>query len=506
MNIAEWLFQRTQVAPYAPAVYLGDELLRDYEDLSRRAFSLSRDLAVRGVRVDDRVAIWMGNHPSYLEVLFAIWGIGAVAVPLNAKLHRLEVRDICRACEATILFCDESHQAADFITTVDVSGEPYERMVQGKPISRPVRRGDQDLAWLFYTSGTTGRPKGAMLSFRNLRAMSYAYLADVDPKASDKAMLYAAPMSHGAGMYSLPQTLIGGAHVIPRSGGFDAEEILRLAGSGKLPPLSFFGAPTMVNRFVRAVETGAKSAEGIGLIVYGGGPMYAADMESAVSVLGNRFAQIYGQGEAPMTITRLPTRVIADRQHPRWSRRLGSVGVPHSCAEVKIVANDGGEAPSGTPGEILASGPMVMLGYWRNEEATNEAIADGWLRTGDVGFLDDDGYLTLTGRSKDVIISGGSNIYPREVEEVLLMHPDVEHASVVGVPNSEWGEIVVAFIVTRTDAPLGDGELHRHCMDHMARFKRPKNYVFRKALPTNAYGKVLKTKLREDYIAEFGTY
>ena len=499
MNIVEWLLRRGRLAPQAPALYLGDELLRDYGELSRRTLGLARALIRRGIWDGDRIGIWMGNTPAYLEVLFAIWAAGAVAVPINRKLHLCELQDICQSCGAVLLFVDSHSDQIGPIPIIDISDAQYRQLVQDEPLSVVARKDDKDLAWLFYTSGTTGRPKGAMLSFGNLRAMAQAYLVDIDRGAADKAMLYAAPMSHGAGMYALPQTLVGGAHVVPKSGGFDADEILDLAESGKLAPLSFFAAPTMVNRLVKAVEARRRPTDGIGLIVYGGGPMYAADLEAAVTVVGDRFAQIYGQGEAPMTITHLPRHIVADRGHPRARQRLGSVGIPHHCAEVKIAQSGGSEAAAGTPGEILTSGPVVMLGYWQDEEATTEAIVDGWLRTGDIGFLDEDGFLTLTDRSKDVIISGGTNIYPREVEEVLMRHQGVEQVSVVGLQDPEWGEVVIAFVVSRPDAPRDDAELDRHCIAHMARFKRPKAYVFLRDLPKNAYGKVLKTKLKESH-------
>ena len=497
MNIVEWLLRRGRLAPHTPALYFGDELLRNYGELSRRTLGLAHALIGRGIRKGDRIGIWMGNTPAYLEVLFAIWAAGAVAVPINRKLHFDEMRDICQSSGAALLFVDGRSDQIGHIPIIDISDAQYEQFTQDEPLRFAVRRNDKDLAWLFYTSGTTGRPKGAMLSFGNLRAMAQAYLVDVDRAAADKAMLYAAPMSHGAGMYALPQTLVGGPHVVPKSGGFDPEEILKLAEGGSLAPLAFFAAPTMVNRLVKTVEARRSAADGIGLIVYGGGPMYAADLELAVSVIGDRFAQIYGQGEAPMTVTHLPRDIIADRAHPRARHRLGSVGIPHNCAEVKITRGDGSEAAVGLPGEILTSGPMVMLGYWQDEEATTNTIVDGWLRTGDIGFLDEDGFLTLTDRSKDVIISGGSNIYPREVEEVLIRHPSVEQVSVVGVQDPEWGEIVIAFVVNRPEAPRDDAELDRHCVAHMARFKRPKAYVFLQDLPKNAYGKVLKTELKE---------
>lgn len=221
-----------------------------------------------------------------------------------------------------------------------------------------------------------------------------------------------------------------------------------------------------------------------------------ADIEEAVAIMGPRFVQIYGQGESPMTITALSRSLVADRSHPRWRERLGSVGIAQSCVEVRVGDEDGHQLPAGETGEILVRGAPVMLGYWRNPEATAQTIREGWLWTGDVGSMDDDGFLMLKDRSKDVIISGGSNIYPREVEEALLLHPAISEVSVVGRPSSEWGEDVVAFVVANRGAKLDTSELDRHCLKHIARFKRPKSYIVVEELPKNNYGKVLKTELR----------
>jgi long-chain acyl-CoA synthetase len=220
--------------------------------------------------------------------------------------------------------------------------------------------------------------------------------------------------------------------------------------------------------------------------------MYAADAGQALDRFGPRLAQIYGLGESPMTITTLSRQDIADREHPGWQARLASAGRPYACAEVVVADADDRPLPSGEAGEILCRGPMVMAGYWRNEEASAETLKGGWLHTGDIGTFDPDGYLTLKDRSKDLIISGGSNIYPREVEEVLLRHPGVREASVIGRPDAEWGEVVVAYVVGAAGAPELDGL----CLDAIARFKRPKDYVFVDSLPKNNYGKILKTELR----------
>ena len=349
--------------------------------------------------------------------------------------------------------------------------------------------GADSLAWLFYTSGTTGWPKGAILTHRNLTAMSLAYLSDVDMVSPGDQILHAAPMSHGSGLYLMAHVARYGVSVVPESGGFDASEIFELANHwGRV---SLFAAPTMVKRLVE--HPGNVDPSRFRTLVYGGGPMYLADAKAALERFGPRLAQIYGQGESPMTITVLPRHVIADRSHPAWEARLASVGVANSAVEVRVADEKGRPQPPGKSGEILVRGDTVMAGYWRDSKATAVALRDGWLWTGDLGSFDEDGFLTLMDRSKDLIISGGSNIYPREIEEVLLTHPGVRAASVIGRRDPEWGEVPVAFVV-------GDAEgeaLDRLCLSRIARFKRPKHYRFVKDLPKNNYGKVLKTVLRD---------
>jgi long-chain acyl-CoA synthetase len=325
--------------------------------------------------------------------------------------------------------------------------------------------------------------------------MSLCYLADVDEVDPADAVLYAAPISHGAGLYNFIHVRKGCRHVVPLSGGFDADEVLTLAR--QTGPVSMFAAPTMVQRLVLAARVRGETGEGIKTIVYGGGPMYLEDIKAAMAVMGQRFVQIYGQGESPMTITALSRAHHADTAQPRHLARLASVGIAQSAVSVRVTAADGRLCAAGEVGEVEVRGPPVMLGYWNNPKATAETLVDGWLRTGDVGHLDEDGFLTLSDRSKDVIISGGTNIYPREVEEVLLAHPSVREVSVIGVPDPEWGENVVAYVVCAAGESLDSAALDAHCLAHIARFKRPKRYVQLAELPKNNYGKVLKTALRE---------
>ncbi|TDR33931.1 class I adenylate-forming enzyme family protein [Aquamicrobium defluvii] len=284
-------------------------------------------------------------------------------------------------------------------------------------------------------------------------------------------------------------------HVVPPPGGFEPGEIISL--SKRLRNVTFFVAPTVVRRLVEHAKAHGENGDGIKTIVYGGGPMYVADIEEAVAMMGTCFVQIYGQGESPMTITALSRTQIGDRGTPGWRDRLASVGMAQSCVELRIVDSEGATLSPGEVGEVIVAGPQVMTGYWCNDQATAATLRAGWLWTGDLGRLDEDGFLTLTDRSKDVIISGGSNIYPREVEEALLSYPGVAEASVVGRPHPDWGEEVIAFVVLAQGCDAEQDALDAHCLGHIARFKRPRHYVFVSGLPKNNYGKILKTELRE---------
>lgn len=501
MNIAQLLVRSATVFPSHPAVLLGTQTLFDYRRLAERAARIAGYLRGNLKLVPgDRVALFMTNCPQYLEVLYGAWWAGLVAVPVNAKLHPRELAYVLDNAEAFSLFVSADLAAEASLAAGECksirrvfvsSGKEYTELLNVAPIAIEHRNPD-DLAWLFYTSGTTGHPKGVMQTHRNLLAMTSCYFSDVDPVAPADCIVYAAPMSHGAGLYNFAHVLKAARHVVPESEGFDPVELCELAD--RLGRLSLFAAPTMVKRVVDRVEATGADPAGFKTLVYGGGPMYVEDIRRALDVMGNRFVQIYGQGECPMTITSLAREHLGDRGHPRWLQRIASVGIAQSLVEVRIADEDGNTLPSGEIGEVIVRGDAVMAGYWRNTEATANTLRSGWLWTGDMASLDDDGFLTLKDRSKDLIISGGSNIYPREVEEVLLMHPGVREVSVVGRQDPEWGEVVVAFVV---GAGVDAVELDALCLKNIARFKRPKEYHFLDSLPKNNYGKVLKTELRK---------
>jgi long-chain acyl-CoA synthetase len=500
MNIAHLLSRSAQRYPDQPAILHGDQVLLSYSALGARTAALAAWLRKQGgVAPGDRVAIYAANCPEYLEALYAILWAGAVSVPVNYKLHAKELAYVLADSGARVVLASQSlvpaaREAGASEAGLLVFGTDAYRAAVLHPPMEVYDRTPQDVASLFYTSGTTGRPKGVMQTHRNLLAMTACYFTDVDDIAPGDAMVYAAPMSHGAGFYNYAQVLRGARHVVPVSGGFDPAELVQLAAS--VGQLTLFAAPTMVHRLVEHVRATDADVAGFKTIIYGGGPMYADDLRQALATLGNRFVQLYGQGESPMTITALGRAQLADRNHPRWAERMVSVGVAQSLVEVRVVDAAGQPLPAGETGEVVVRGETVMPGYWNNPEATAQTLRDGWLYTGDMGILDDDGFLALKDRSKDVIISGGSNIYPREVEEVLLLHPQVREVAVIGQRDADWGEVVVAFVVAGDGGPVADAALDALCHDHIARFKRPKAYRWVQALPKNSYGKVLKTELR----------
>jgi long-chain acyl-CoA synthetase len=487
MNLALWLARAGLSHGGLPATARGAASIRTYAQVAGRAARIAGALRDRLRLVPgERVAIVAKNSPDYLELMFGIWHAGLAAVPANAKLHGRELAYIlehsgARVCIAAAGLDSEiaPYAPQNLERLIAIGSAEYENLIAADPI-RPVPRAGDDLAWLFYTSGTTGRPKGAMPTHRVLMRASEACLAEVAPINAGDALIHGAPMSHGSGLYMMAAVARLGINVVPDSAGFEPEEIFRLIDG--FPRASMFAAPTMVKRLIDCPAD--CNVSHIRTIVWGGAPMYVADALAALERFGSRFAQIYGQGESPMTITYLSRHDIADKSHPRWLERLASAGRPYACVEVMVADTEDREVATGETGEILCRGDVVMPGYWRNPEATASTLKGGWLHTGDVGAFDQEGYLTLKDRSKDMIISGGSNIYPREIEEVLLAHPKVTEVSVIGRPDAEWGEVVVAYVVGDVSA----GDLDALCLDRIARFKRPKDYVFVPQLP--------KTELR----------
>ncbi len=499
-NIAAALARTARCWPHLPAVALGDRVLHDYATLAARVSAIAGGLAAAGLRPGERVALVSRNVPEYIETLFGCWWAGVVAVPVNARLHPRELAYVLANSGARWAFADTAWCAAIGATrgaapalerVVEFGGREYAALQGASPRAEPAPCLTDDAAWLFYTSGTTGRPKGVVISHGNLLAMSRGFLSDVQAIAPGDAILHPAPLSHGSGLYSVPHVMAGAVNVLPESGAFDPGEVCGLLRAWDRA--CFFAAPTMVMRLVASAAVGDARLDRLKCIVYGGGPMYVADCKEAYAALGPRLAQIYGQGESPMTITAMNRALLADALARGDDARTGSVGVVQSGIDVRIAGEGGPALPAGGIGEVLVRGPTVMQGYWMNPDASAEALAGGWLHTGDVGRFDADGFLTLLDRSRDLIISGGSNIYPREVEEILQLHPDVVEVAVIGRASATWGEEVIACVVARrgaADAPGAqralEAALDALCLEHIARFKRPKSFVFVDELPGTA--------------------
>ncbi|MEZ5816476.1 MAG: long-chain fatty acid--CoA ligase [Hyphomicrobiaceae bacterium] len=497
------LAQPTRPAISAPGVSL------TYADLETQVAAIAGALRKRhGLTQGDRVGIWMENCAELFPVLFGIWRAGLAAVPINNKLHPKELQWILENASAKL--CVVTPDLAEKLGELPPgTGMPpviatgtadYDALLQGSPMSDgPAEPTDE--AWLFYTSGTTGRPKGAVLTHRNLLFMVHAYYADIDHLGPDDTMLHAAPMTHGSGLYGLACLLKGGHNVVV-PGSFDPEQIF--AALARHRSVSFFAAPTMVSRLINHPLATSADMTNLKTITYGGAPMYFSDLKRALEIFGPKLFHLYGQGESPMTITGLSKAMHVDDGKPGFEARLASTGIPRTGCAVRVVDEAGRDLPMGEIGEVITKSDCVMSGYLKNPEANAKSLRDGWLWTGDMGSLDADGFLTLKDRSKDMIISGGSNIYPREIEEVLLTHDGVLECAVVSRPHADWGEEVIAFVVPRSGADVDAAALDRLCLENIARYKRPKGYRIVEVLPKNNYGKILKTDLRERLKSEKG--
>jgi len=479
------------------AAWIFAERRASYRESADRVARLASGL---GKQFDpgSRIVLVMANGPEFFEVLWAAFWAGMVAVPVNRHLHPRELGYVISHSGASLVIYDEHTRdtvgdSGAGVTLVDASSGGLDSLADPEP-AHVAEVGPDSPAWLFYTSGTTGRPKGATLTHRNLLAMTLNYYADIDPVDPGTVYAHAAPLSHGSGLYLLPAVGHGATNVISASLAFDPGDFLSLIGEHGVTHAAFL-APTMLRRLTDAARQ-AGSPPTLGHIMVGGAALYEQDLADAIEVFGPVVGQMYGQGESPMTIAVMPPRLLTARDAPDSNWR--SCGRPFTGVEVRIGdGRDGDEAAGDGDGEIWVRGDVVMSGYWDNPEATASTLVDGWLATGDIGHLDSRGFVYLTDRAKDVIISGGSNIYPREVEEALLLHPAVHEAVVVGVPDPEWGESVRAYVVLAPGDTATEGELITHCQGLIASFKKPKSVVFAEDLPKSANGKMLKRVLRD---------
>jgi acyl-CoA synthetase (AMP-forming)/AMP-acid ligase II len=510
MNVGHILTAAAEHHPNHPGVIWGEEVT-SYRQFNARAAALAASLVQLGIRRGDRVAVLTQNCPQLIESFFSIWKAGGCVVPLNARCVADEVVYHLNDPRAgVVIFGQEFREMMDAIKSRVPSvrhficiEEPlldqieYEGLVaqHSGTADPPVAVKDDDVAWLFYTSGTTGKPKGAMLTHGNLTFMALGWIADLMHLEPEDVGLHAAPLTHGAGFHSVALTLKASTQVILKPARFDVANFCSTVEKKKVT--NTWLVPTQIKLLLNYSELDTWNLSSLKWLVYGGAPMYTEDLKEAIRRIGPVFVQLFGQGETPMTATYLrPKEHVVEGP---LSTRLASCGHARSGIEVRILDDNGSEVPRGEVAEICVNGPTVMKGYWEREEATAESLRGDWLHTGDVGYMDEEGYVYILDRTRDMIISGGSNVYPREVEEILLQHPAISEACVIGVPDELWGEAVKAVIVLNEGMEVTAEEIIAFAGERMAGYKKPKSVDFVSELPKSSYSKVLKRELRERY-------
>ena len=513
MNVGTLFTKSARTFPERLAIAYGDYELT-YQQANTRINRLANALRNLGIQKGSNVAILLHNCPEFIETLFACFKAGIGTVPINFRLHPKECAFIINHSEAVAVVLGEDFRDSLYALKNEMPKvkhyicmtEPlegmisYEKLLQGRSAGFTDEQVERDaLAWLFYTSGTTGRPKGAMLTHHVLMMMTMNFFADMSPLGPEDVVLHAAPLSHGSGLYGIPNVAKGAANVILQSKSFEPKIVLETIQRRKVT--NMFLAPAMIKRLVTSPEVDRYDLSSIKCINYGGAPIYEEDLKEAVRKMGQVFVQLFGQAESPMTISYLRKEEHLLEGTEEQMRRLTSAGIPRTDLEVKIFDFNDKELPPGEMGEIVVRGEVVMKGYWRNPEATAETLRGGWLHTGDLGIMDEKGYVYILDRAKDMIISGGENIYSREIEDVILKHPAVYEVAVIGVPDEKWGESVKAIVALRPGHKATGEELINFCKEHLASYKKPKSVDFIDAIPKNPYGKVLKRELREKYWA-----
>ncbi|MPY30955.1 long-chain fatty acid--CoA ligase [Streptomyces adustus] len=499
-GIGSWPARRARKTPERVAVVHEDRTWT-YRELHERVLRLADALRGLGVGRGDRVAYLGPNHPAFLETLFAAGALGTVFVPLNTRLAARELAHNLSDSGSTVLV--HAPEQADAARTaaaeagvrhrIALAGPDgggalgYEQLLAGARtghLDEPVA--PEDPCIIMYTSGTTGRPKGAVLSHGNITWNSVNVLVDTD-LAGDEVTLVAAPLFHTAGlnMTCLPTLLKGGRVVL--LGAFDPERVLELVESLRVTYL--FGVPTMYDAIAARPRWATTDLSSLRTLNCGGAPVPARTIATYLA-RGLAFSQGYGMTEAS------PGVLYLDKE--QTSAKAGSAGVPHFFTDTRVVLADGRDAGPGERGEILVQGPNVMTGYWGRSEDTQAAFTDGdWLRTGDIVSTDADGYAYIVDRVKDMFVSGGENVYPAEVEDVILTHPAVEECAVIGVPDRVWGEVGRAVVVLRPGSGVDEHDILGHLAGRLAKYKVPKSVVITDTLPRTASGKIIKPAVRE---------
>ncbi|MFI8214839.1 long-chain fatty acid--CoA ligase [Streptomyces sp. NPDC085932] len=493
-GIGSWPARRARKTPHRTALIHGAHTV-SYGTLHARTTRLAHALRARGVRRGDRVAYLGPNHPSYLETLFAAGTLGAVFVPLNTRLAGPEIAYQLADSGAKALVHGPSHTGlvAGLPSSTDVrvhleTGAEYEAALAGasaEPVDEPV--GPDDTCIIMYTSGTTGRPKGAMLTHGNLTWNAVNVLVDTDLVADERALV-SAPLFHTAGlnMLTLPVLLKGGTCVLVEA--FDPEATLEMIERHRITFM--FGVPTMFDQVARHPRWPDADLSSLRILTCGGSPV-PTPLIARYQERGLTFLQGYGMTEAA------PGTLFLDAEHAVG--KAGSAGVPHFFSDVRVVRPDLTPVGVGEVGEVVVRGPHVMPGYWGLPEETAASFADGWFRSGDAARVDEDGYVHIVDRLKDMIISGGENVYPAEIEDRLLAHPGIAECAVIGVPDDTWGEVPRAVVVPREGAALDPDEVLASLTGCLAKYKIPKSVVVADALPRTASGKLLKSRVRTRY-------
>ncbi|MDJ0644242.1 MAG: fatty acid--CoA ligase [Erythrobacter sp.] len=503
--------EHAQVQGGTPAFTFGDEVIT-FAELNAGSNRVARALAALGVTKGERVAFLGKNHPLYFEALLGAAKIGAVMTPVNWRLAPPEVAYILDNCQARVVFVGEGF--ADILTQVrtetprveqvigidahDHEGSDYRIWRDGFPADPvPDDIGLDDDALQLYTSGTTGRPKGAVMTHGSILSSRdpahEAEMRDWQQPVEGDVTLLAMPCFHISGTGTGIGTMVAGTNsiVLPE---YDPTKALDLIENYNISKI--FLVPAAIQILLNHPRVPEVDFSRLKFVTYGASPIPLELMKQAMDVLGCGFVQMYGMTETSGTIVALDP----EDHVPEGSPRMRSVGKPLAGVEVKIIDDAGEEVPTGTVGEIATRSSKNMRGYWNNPEATAETIdAEGWLRTGDAGYLDEDGYLYIHDRVKDMIISGGENVYPAEVENALYSHPKVADVAVIGVPHEKWGEAVKACVVAKDGEELSEADVIAHAREHIAGYKCPKSVDFIEALPRNPSGKILRRELRAPY-------
>ncbi|MFG6664782.1 acyl-CoA synthetase [Sulfitobacter sp. 916] len=506
MNLSQFLTESARRYPEDIGLVWGEETW-NWSELETRATAFAAALRDRyGMRKGDRLLVQSANCNQMFEAAFACWKLGCIWVPANFRQTPEEVAWLAASSGAKGLLAGAEfawHIAAcDVVAfTVSIGGtgeDDYETLVMAyADVPVPVVTVDRDdPAWFFFTSGTTGKPKAAVLTHGQLAFVITNHLCDLMPGTGpDDASIVVAPLSHGAGIHQLTQVAHGVKTILPGGAKFDPAEVWRLIAKWRVT--NAFTVPTIVKMLIEHPSVREHDHSSLRYMIYAGAPMYRADQIRAIEVLGPVLVQYFGLGEVTGNITVLPP---AHHSADDAAMRIGTCGFARTGMQVQVQDAEGQELAPGETGEVAVIGPAVFAGYHNNPEANAKAFRDGWFLTGDLGHMDAEGFLYLTDRASDMYISGGSNIYPREIEEKILQHPAISECAVLGMPDPTWGEVGIAVCVAQGDTPEA-ADLLEWLGAKVPRYKMPKSVVFWDALPKSGYGKITKKLIRAELIA-----